>query len=84
MTPEAMSEALAAILEEAVKLLAFDLPAEADRIVELIISIARYEHDVRTDAESTTSNPNVVETREERKRREMLDSDNPEVWTKLA
>jgi hypothetical protein len=44
---EAMNDALDAIHGEASKLLEHDLPKEAMERIELIISIARYKHDVR-------------------------------------
>ena len=51
MDSETMSQALDAIHDEALKLTELDLPDDAARMVELIISIARYKMDVRTDAE---------------------------------
>jgi hypothetical protein len=47
----AMSEALSAIHDEAMKLLKLDLSPEADTTIRLIISIARHQHDVRTHEE---------------------------------
>ena len=47
MNDEAMSEALGAIHDEAMKLLKLDLSPEVDRTIRLIISIARHQHDVR-------------------------------------
>jgi hypothetical protein len=68
MNEQAMSEALNAIHDEAMKLLKFDLLDEVDRGLQLIISLARYQHDVRTEQEkhrAKTSNslrlPNLKE-----------------------
>jgi hypothetical protein len=47
MHEKAMSEALDAIHDEALKLLECDPPEEVERKLELIASIARYKHDVR-------------------------------------
>lgn len=47
VTPEMRKEALAAIGEEAEKLLSMDLSPEVEERIELIISLARYEHDLR-------------------------------------
>ena len=55
MNEQAMSEALNAIHDEAMKLLKFDLPDEVDRGLHLIISLARYQHDVRTEQEKASS-----------------------------
>ena len=55
MNPEAMGEALNAIHVEAVKLLALDPSEEIKRGLHLIISLARYKLDVRTDEEKGTS-----------------------------
>jgi hypothetical protein len=61
MTEQAMNDALHAILDEAEKLLKFDLPPEAEKIVDLIYAIARYQLDVRTEAEAGKANSNVAE-----------------------
>jgi hypothetical protein len=83
MNEQSMSEALDAIHNEAVKLLALDLSPEADAIIELIVSLSRYKHDVRTAAEAGDSTA-IEETDEERHRREMMDSDDPNIWTRLS
>lgn len=51
MSEEAMSKALDAIHDEAVKLLKFDVPEEVSAGLSLIISLARYKFDVRTQEE---------------------------------
>jgi hypothetical protein len=51
MNEKAMSEALDAIHDEATKLLKHGLPQEVQRHLELIISLARYKHDVRSSQE---------------------------------
>ena len=48
MTEEAMSEALDAIYEEAERLSRLDLPTDVSEGLALIMSIARYKHDVRS------------------------------------
>ena len=53
MKKNTLSEALTAIQEEAEKLLALDLTSEVSAKVELILAIARYQFDVRTEEEST-------------------------------
>ena len=45
------SQALSAIHEEALKLLAKPLPQDVERGVALIESICRYKHDTRTEQE---------------------------------
>ena len=45
------SQALAAIHEEALKLLAKPLPPDVEHVVALIESICRHKHDVRTEQE---------------------------------
>ena len=57
MNDEAMSGALDAICEEAEKLLEYELPREVEEKIELIISIARYKFDVRTDKEALAQSP---------------------------
>lgn len=84
MTEQAMSEALEAIQAEAEKLLDLNPSPEAEKIIDRIIAIARYQHDVRTDAESGRVSPAITETEEERHRRKMMESDDPDIWTKLA
>ena len=50
--PEGMKQALKAIYDEALKLmLRDDLPSEVQERLNLIISLARYEFDVRTEEE---------------------------------
>jgi hypothetical protein len=61
MNEHAMSDALDAIHDEAEKLLRFDLPPEAEEIVDLIMSIARYQLDVRTDVEIDEASPDIEE-----------------------
>lgn len=51
MDEDRISQAFDAIHDEAIKLLSFDLPEEANDIVHLIIALARYKHDVRTEEE---------------------------------
>jgi hypothetical protein len=51
MSEKAMSEALDAIHNEALKLLQNDLPEEIREGLDLIVSIARYKQDVRTNEE---------------------------------
>ena len=48
---EGMLEALSAIHNEAEKLLRLDIPEEVRKGLMLIISLARYEHDIRSDQE---------------------------------
>lgn len=45
------SQALSAIHEEVLKLLKQSLPSEVEHRIQLIESICRHRHDVRTDAE---------------------------------
>jgi hypothetical protein len=45
------SQALSAVHEEVLKLLKQSLPSEVEHRIQLIESICRYRHDVRTDAE---------------------------------
>ena len=66
------------------KLLGLNLPPAADKIIELIISIARHKHEVRTDAEAGKAEPAAEETKEERHRRELMESDDPGIWTRLS
>src|SRR4051812_4268416 len=54
MDERAMSEALDAIHDEAMRLLELDHSPEAEAIIGRIISLARYKHDVRTDQERGT------------------------------
>ncbi len=50
--PEGMKQALKAIYDEALKLmLRDDLPSEVQERLNLIISLARYEFDIRTEEE---------------------------------
>jgi len=51
MSEEAMSEALDAIHDEAVKLLQQNLPEEVRKRLDLIVSIARNKFDVRSSEE---------------------------------
>jgi hypothetical protein len=51
MNEEAMSKALNAIHDEAVKLLQQNLPEEVRKGLDLIVSIARYKCDVRSNQE---------------------------------
>ena len=51
MSEKVMSEALDAIHNEALKLLQNDLPEEIREGLDLIVSIARYKQDVRTNEE---------------------------------
>lgn len=51
MEKEAYSQALDAILEVAISILEYDLPHSVCEKVQLIISIARYKHDVRSSSE---------------------------------
>lgn len=51
------SKALEAIHEEAVKLLKFDMPFEVRQGIGLIISIARYQLDVRGSDQKKSGNP---------------------------
>lgn len=51
MNAEGMERALDAIHDEALKLMQFDLPEEAQQIVELIHSLSRYKYDIRSDQE---------------------------------
>lgn len=52
MEPDAKDQALDAISEEAEKLLKYELPDEVEEKIQLIISLARYKFDVRTDQEA--------------------------------
>ncbi|MDP2210300.1 MAG: hypothetical protein Q8J63_01015 [Candidatus Aquicultor sp.] len=54
MNEENMSNALDAIHDEAMKLLEHGVPDQASRGLELIISIARYKCDVRSEQERGT------------------------------
>jgi hypothetical protein len=51
MDEQAMSEALDAIHDEALRLLQLDLPEEVEKGLELIVSLSRYKFDVRTAEE---------------------------------
>jgi hypothetical protein len=51
MSEKAMSEALDAIHNEALKLLQHDLPEEIREGLDLIVSIARYKQDIHTNEE---------------------------------
>jgi hypothetical protein len=51
MNEEAMSKALDAIHDEALKLMKHELSPEVERGIELILSIARYKTDVRSSAD---------------------------------
>jgi hypothetical protein len=57
MDEKAMSEALDAIHDEALKLLEMKLPEGVQEGLELIASIARYQHDVRSDTEKRSGYP---------------------------
>ena len=50
-TDETRQQALKAIGEEADKLLAMDLTLEVEERIQLILALANYEHDLRTDSE---------------------------------
>ena len=52
MDAGAMREALEAIRQEAEKLLAQDLPADIEPKINLILSIAEYQFDLRTEQET--------------------------------
>ena len=51
MNEEAMNKAFEAIHDKALELLQYDLPKEVNDGLRLIVSLARYQHDVRTDEE---------------------------------
>jgi hypothetical protein len=51
MSEKVMSEALDAIHNEAIKLLQHDLSEEIREGLDLIVSIARYKQDIRTNEE---------------------------------
>ncbi|HEY9794905.1 MAG TPA: hypothetical protein V6D30_04625 [Leptolyngbyaceae cyanobacterium] len=51
MSEKAMSEALDAIYDEAMKLLQHELPEEVIKGLDLIVSIARYKSDIRPSQE---------------------------------
>lgn len=51
MDAEAMSKALDAIYQEAERLKTYDVPADVAGGLDLIMSIARYKHDVRSTTE---------------------------------
>ena len=51
MNEIAMRQALEAIYEEALKLLQLDLSEQARRSADLILSLARYKFDVRSEDE---------------------------------
>jgi hypothetical protein len=51
MSEKDMSQALDAIHDEAIKLLQQDLPEEVREGLDLIVSIARYKHDIRSSQE---------------------------------
>jgi|GEM_PF-1896072 len=57
MNAEAMSKALDAIREEAQRLKACEMPANVAGGLDLIISIARHKHDVRSDDEINKARP---------------------------
>jgi hypothetical protein len=65
---EGMSEALSAIHDEAMKLLKFDIPEEVREGLMLIISLARYEHDVRSDQEKESGSAPDTPAQKERRR----------------
>lgn len=52
--PSLTSQALSAIHEEALKLLALPLSQEVEQGITLIESICRFGHDVRTEQEKTS------------------------------
>ncbi len=51
MSEKAMSEALDAVHDEAMKLLQHELPEEVRKRLDLIVSIARYKSDIRSSKE---------------------------------
>lgn len=51
MNNKQMSEALDAIHDETLKLLQKDLPEEVEEGLDIIVSIARYKYDIRTNEE---------------------------------
>jgi hypothetical protein len=59
MSEEAMSEALDAIHDEAMKLLQHELPEEVRKGLDLIVSIARYKSDIRSIQEKQVEVPDV-------------------------
>jgi hypothetical protein len=61
-----------------------DLVPEAVETIGLIISIARFEHDVRADSKAGKINLAIVETEEERHRLAIIESDDPNVGTPLS
>ena len=56
MSEEPMSRALDAIHDETEKLLLLELPSDVRRGLEVIISLARYQLDVRGNSESQPEN----------------------------
>jgi len=54
MNEEMASNAFRAIHDEALKLLDHDVPGEVKAGLELIISLSRYQSDVRTERERAT------------------------------
>ncbi len=59
MSEKAMSEALDAIHDEAMKLLQHELPEEVRKGLDLIVSIARYKSDIRSIQEKQVEVPDV-------------------------
>jgi hypothetical protein len=59
MSEKAMSEALDAIHDEAMKLLQHELPEEVRKGLDLIVAIARYKSDIRSIQEKQIEVPDV-------------------------
>ncbi len=53
MNEKQLTEALSAIHDEAIKLLNYEIPKEVQKGLQLIISIARYQTDVRSSEEKS-------------------------------
>jgi len=53
MSEKQLTEALSAIHDEAEKLLNYEMPEEVQKGLELIISISRYQTDVRSSEEKS-------------------------------
>jgi hypothetical protein len=66
---ERMSEALDAIYDEAMKLLTLDVPEEVTKGLMLILSIARYKQDVRSQQEKESGSTPTPPQQEERRKR---------------
>jgi hypothetical protein len=79
MSSETMSEALDVIHHKALQLLTLVHSTEARELTEAIISIAQHKYDTKETAKVAEG-----ESGEERLRREMMESGDPDVWMPIS